>query len=70
MIETDFLTPEELRGLIESYLMQNSLWNESNNQPIFLLKGITEDNEHNATILTFINGQRFKLSVEQLQNEK
>ena len=58
----------DLRGLLETYLIRNSLWNESNKQPIFLLKDIKEDSEHDATILTFINGQRFKLSVEQLQN--
>lgn len=58
----------DLRGLLETYLIWNSLWNESNKQPIFLLKDIEEDSEHDATILTFINGQRFKLSVEQLQN--
>lgn len=68
MSETNFLTPEELRGLIESYLMQNSLWNESNNQPIFLLKDLQYDKTRtDSVILIFTNGQKFELSIRELK---
>ena len=58
-------TAEEIHKCIDGYILQNSIWDEFNKNPMFFVKSACPVDK-TSTEFTFTNGQRFKVTVEEL----